>query len=58
MPLITVNGLVVNFSTPDGVVEAVRGIDFDLGRGPDSGHRGRIRFRKEPDGSESDGAVG
>ena len=33
MPLITVNGLVVNFSTPDGVVEAVRGIDFELDAG-------------------------
>ena len=33
MSLITVNNLVVNFGTPDGVVEAVRGIDFELEAG-------------------------
>ena len=33
MSLITVRDLKVNFGTPDGVVEAVRGIDFDLEAG-------------------------
>ena len=33
MPLISVAGLKVDFSTPDGVVEAVRGIDFELDPG-------------------------
>jgi peptide/nickel transport system ATP-binding protein len=31
-PLITVENLSVNFRTPKGIVEAVRGIDFTLGR--------------------------
>jgi len=33
MPLLSVSGLKVDFSTPDGPVHAVRGIDFDLEAG-------------------------
>ncbi|ROQ38456.1 peptide/nickel transport system ATP-binding protein [Frondihabitans sp. PhB188] len=33
VPLLEVSGLTVGFPTPDGVVEAVRGIDFTLRRG-------------------------
>ncbi|MYE48978.1 MAG: ATP-binding cassette domain-containing protein, partial [Gammaproteobacteria bacterium] len=33
MSLISVRDLKVDFSTPDGVVHAVRGIDFDLQAG-------------------------
>ena len=57
MALLEVEDLHVSFGTADGVVQAVRGLSFDVERGQTLGDRRRVRLgqeRLDPDHHRAD----
>ncbi len=47
--LLEVKDLAISFKTYGGEVQAIRGVNFHLDKGGDTGYRRRIRFRKKCD---------